>query len=277
MEGLLFTIERSLNKLTDKNRIIAEFILKKPSDIIWLSIRELAERLSISQASISRFSQYFGFSGFAELKIVISQQLVRYNNDKIYEFDSEDMKKNIIGNLLNQNISSLNDTASMLSRGNLTTAAELIHNARNIMCTGIGASKLVADDMAHKLYRTQKQVLVPADNDLKKIALTSFTKDDLMIAVSYSGKKFQTLELARIARLQGTPVIAVTKMGRTPLSQIATVSLEVAAFEDDFRASAISSRIASLYVVDVLFYTYCLFYCEAPIEKLHVTYNAVNL
>jgi len=231
----------------------------------------------VSQASISRFSQYFGFSGFAELKIVLSQQLMKRTGDTFHEFGSEDLKNDIVGNLLNQNITSLRDTASLLSRGKLTAAAELIHKARMILCSGVGASDLVSQDMTHKLLRIQKHALTFPDHDLRKIALTQFTKDDLFIAVSYSGKKREILDLAATAHLRGVPIIALTRLGMSPLAQFAAVKLEVAAFEDDFRTCALSSRIASLFAVDALFYTYALCFSESPMEKLQTTYNTVNL
>jgi DNA-binding MurR/RpiR family transcriptional regulator len=114
------------------------------------------------------------------------------------------------------------------------------------------------------------------DNDLRRIMLTQFTKNDLLIAFSYSGKKSETLRLAETAFERSVPVLSVTGIGVSPLSQLATVSLEVAAFEENFRTSALSSRIASLYVVDVLYYTYALCFCDSPIDKLQTTYDTVN-
>ena len=274
---MLYTVERNLDKLSDKNKIIARRIINKPSEIIWLSIKELADELSVSQASISRFSQHFGFSGFAELKIVLSQQLMKQDGGKFHEFGSEGLKNDIVGNLLRQNINSLQDTAAMLSTGKLMSAAGLIHRAGKIMCVGIGASDLVAQDITHKLLRIQKEALLYSDNDLRKIALTQFTKDDLLIAISYSGKKRETLELASMAHLHSVPIIAITGTGVSPLSQHATIALEVSAYEDDFRASALSSRISCLYVVDALFFTFALCFNDSPMEKLQTTYDTVNL
>ncbi len=273
----MYIIKNEYDNLSRINKLIAEYILKKPSEVIWFSAKEFANEISVSQASITRFCQLIGFEGFSELKIVLSQQITKYGNNTLYEFDSEDLKNDIVGNLLYQATCALKDTAAMLSREKITAAAKLMFNSEKIMCSGIGASDLIAQDLMHKLLRIQKDAVVFPDNDLRKIALSQFTSKDLLIAVSYSGKKRETMELATMAALQGVPVLALTGVGSTPLSRIAKLTLEAAAFESEYRPSALSSRTATLFIVDVLFYTYSLFFTDKPSEKLRATYNIINM
>ncbi|MDR2938784.1 MAG: SIS domain-containing protein, partial [Clostridiales bacterium] len=101
-------------------------------------------------------------------------------------------------------------------------------------------------------------------------------KNDLLFAVSYSGKKQETLELAKIALQRDVPVISFTRVGNTPLAECSVVNFEAAAFEDVYRTGAFGSRIAQLYLVDVIFLTYSLFFSEQASSKLRNTYEIVN-
>ncbi len=276
MEGLLYAIEEKLPALSVQHKKIAACLLKSPDKIVWMSIKDLADWAEVSPAAISRFCQSFGFSGFGEMKIVLSQELVKYNENSFADMASEDFKNNIAQNLLKKDIASFCDTAALLETDKLLQAAKLIKASNDILCAGIGASNLVAQDMMQKLLRIQKRALYYSDYDLRKVALAQFGKADLVFLVSYSGKKAETLELAEMASAQGVPIIALTRVGDTPLSRLATVSFQAAAYEDEYRTSAVSSRLAHLYLVDTIFYTYGLFFQEKAFEKLRKTHEMIN-
>lgn len=276
MESLLYKIKNEFEKLSTVNKIIASYLIKKPEDVVWLTGKQFSEKLQISQSSITRFCQIFGYSGFSEMKISLSQEIVNYKEISFHSLDSEAFKNDIALSLLHQNTASLQETCSKISVKDIITAANFINLSNKILCAGIGASDLVAQDMMQKLLRIQKSVFFYHDNDLRKITLLQFSEKDLLFLVSYSGEKEEILELAEIAKKQNTKIIALTKIGDNSLSRIADVTLQVVAFENEYRTSAVSSRISHLYLVDVLFYTYGLFFQEKVFEKLKKTYDVIN-
>ena len=87
---------------------------------------------------------------------------------------------------------------------------------------------------------------------------TSFTYNDLVIFITYSGKKKEILELVRIARKHKIPTIAFTRSVTTLLSELYDITFEAIAFENGCRSSVLSSRIVHLCLVDVLFCPYML-------------------
>lgn len=276
VQGILYRIEQSLDRITNTGRSLGLFILENPSEVVWLTSKELAEKVNVSKSAITRFCKSFGISNYSELKILISKEISTKEENISKGFGSKEFRKNIPINLYNQIQSSLKDTAYMISNDKIMKAAEMLHKAKTVMCSGIGASYLVAEDLTQKLLRLQKRVFSHYENDLKKIALSGFDKDDLLVAVSYSGKKQEILDLAKTAKERGIPIIAISRYGTTPLSKIADVTLNVASFEHEFRIGALSSRISQLYLVDVLFYTYGLFFEQKATENLRKTYDLIN-
>lgn len=276
MEGLLYIIQQKTDSLSKNNKVIAQFLVKNVQDIIWMSAEALAKEIGVSQASITRFCKHFGFEGFAQLKISLSQEIPAYDQNTLYNDQSEDFKNNIAKDLLSQNIASFNDTFTMLNQQDILKAAEYIHRADKIICAGIGASDLVAQDMVSKLLRIQKDVFYYGDKDCRKIAVANLKKNDLVLLVSYSGRKKEIVELAEIAKEKGVSIIALTRVGKNPLSEVADIVFGAASLEREYRATATTSRMMHLYIVDVLFYTYGLFYNEKTFEKLYKTYEVVN-
>ena len=61
------------------------------------------------------------------------------------------------------------------------------------------------------------------------------------------------LVCARELQSRGTPIIAVTRFTPSPLTQLAPRCLYVVATEELFRSGAMSSRIAQLNVIDILY------------------------
>lgn len=275
MDGILYRIEQSLDDLSSTNKKIALYLLKDSNSAVWLTAKKLAETIGVSQAAITRFCKALGVAGFNELKIMLTKDISLQNEFSFKDFGSEEFKKNPGANLALQVTSSIQDTCAILNQAQVMRAAELIYKARHILCAGIGASHLVAEDMTQKLLRVQKSVFSFSDIDLRKVAIASYDKNDLLIAISYSGKKKEILELAAIAHKQRVPIIAFTRVGETPLSQLATVTMEVASYEHEYRIGALSSRISQLYLVDVLFYTFGLFFQAEAMDRARKTYEII--
>ena len=58
--------------LRESERKIADYILTHPDEITYMSITELAERTDTSEATVIRFAQRLGYSGYAALKIALT-------------------------------------------------------------------------------------------------------------------------------------------------------------------------------------------------------------
>ena len=74
MQGssLLTEISLSYNQYTKTERKIADYILKKPGGVLFMSITELAEECGVAEASIHRFCRKVGAKGYQEFKMKLS-------------------------------------------------------------------------------------------------------------------------------------------------------------------------------------------------------------
>ncbi len=66
-------INAKLNELTVADRKIGQFIVDHPEQVLKLSSSALAVATGRSQSSVVKFSQKFGFDGYQELKLAVSE------------------------------------------------------------------------------------------------------------------------------------------------------------------------------------------------------------
>ena len=79
------------------------------------------------------------------------------------------------------------------------------------------------------------------------------TPQDVAVLISMSGNTKEVLEMLALSRQCGTPTVALTKFDKSVLAQNADIRLYISAPEATPRSGAMSSRIAQMVAVDVLF------------------------
>ncbi|MES1053014.1 MurR/RpiR family transcriptional regulator [Bacillus thuringiensis] len=67
-ENLIYGIECSMSKFTRTEEELAKYILQQPDEVSQLTISQIAKKLHISPATITRFCQKLTFSGFNEFR-----------------------------------------------------------------------------------------------------------------------------------------------------------------------------------------------------------------
>jgi len=96
-------------------------------------------------------------------------------------------------------------------------------------------------------------VLVDSDSHIQISNASALKDEDLLIALSHSGRSMETLRIAELAKVRGATVLSVTGLHQNPLHDLADISLFTVADEERVRSSAITSRDAQLMLTDMLF------------------------
>lgn len=139
----------------------------------------------------------------------------------------------------------------------LERCAAHLKRARAVNLFGIGASRLVAHDLAQKLMRVDKECHLYDDWHDQLLCAKNMHEGDMAIAFSYSGLTQEVLDCTVEAQRHNCPVVAVTKVdGSSKLATMADAVLGVAASEPLVRSGAMASRMAQLMVVDALYAAY---------------------
>lgn len=241
------------NNFTKSEEKLKDYIIENLDKIKSYNASELANETGISQATIVRFSKKLGYKGFPEMRIALNKEEDQNQNIFHHKVNITDDFYTTNKKIVYLNTSSLENTLELVKEDDYKKTINLIDNAKKIMIFGVGGSYLIAKDFAYKLLKLGKFVYAENDPQIQVSNLNSFTKEDLVIAISHSGSSKEVVKLVDIARKREVPVVSITKFAVNPLGKKSDINLKTSANEETFRISSITARIAQLTVVDMLY------------------------
>jgi DNA-binding MurR/RpiR family transcriptional regulator len=277
---VLALVRRSVSRLSVAEARVAETILADPTLVIDLAITDLAKLCQTSLSTVARFAQSLGFSGYRELRVAVARtvtleqaQQARFSLDTT-AIDPGDEPAAIAAKLAAQEIDAIEKTALGIDAVALDRVAHALVAARHIDLFGQAASSLTAQDLLLKLSRIGCSVSHSADPHLAVTTASLRTAEDVAIAFSHGGETQETVRALEVARDAGALVVAVTSVEESTLAAVADVVLLTHAHESPFRMAAMSSRIAQLALVDVLFVRVVQLRGEPVVIPLQRTHDA---
>lgn len=250
----LLRIKSHLNSLKPAERRVADYILKYSNEVIHQSIIKLAENADVSEATIVKFCQRIGYSGYQELKIMLAQESDEGKEEHIYgEIEADDELDLIINKIFQIYNQSLKETKKMLETSNLKQCVAMILKAERIFFFGYGASGIVAQDGELKFKRIGHNTEALLDSHYQKTVAALLTERDLVVAISDSGRTKELVESLNVVKESEAKIIVITSNLGSPVSEYADQILLNSSEETPFRGSALASRMSQMAVLDMLF------------------------
>lgn len=256
--GCLLRIKETLHALSPKERRLAQFIIDQPESAVEMQIDEIAAACDVSVSTVMRLCKSLNYTGYKDLCRNLYSALPAASMDAGFEdIHPGDEPGTVLRNVCLGNIKAIENTAAINDIGEIERAVALLSDARRIDFYGMGNSGFVAIDAASKFLRIDK-VAGAGTNSFQQLLMTlTFKPGDAAVVISYSGETTDIVALAREIRAQGVPIISITRYGKNALSDLADIRLYSSSSETLLRSSAMSSRIAQLTVIDVLFAAVC--------------------
>ena len=247
------------DSLSNAEKKAATYFLNNVENVFNKPIAELAEESGASKVAWVRFCKAIGFDGLKDLKKSLVSELFKTTDAEEEEtLVFSDIREatgieQVILNVKSNTIRDVQDTAKLLDAQAMEKAAKMIMEAKTVRLFGLGASALVAEDLYSKLLRVDKNVCFSKDLHVQLSYASNMAPTDVAVLFSTSGKTSEILEILSIAKECGTPTIAFTTFGKNPLAMNSDIQLYISTSETTPRSGAMSSRIAQLMTVDVLF------------------------
>lgn len=251
----LLRIRQLYPTLAQNDRKLADFLLNNPEQASHLSSQKLAQQTGVSQSAVVKFAQKLGYKGFPALKQALSEivmapeQAVTLHNQIL----STDSLKTVGEKLLAEKTAALRATLDINNEQRLTEALEMLRSARRVILTGLGASGLVAKDLAYKLLNIGVMAVSEADMHAQLAVVQGLDARDLLLAISFSGERREINLAAEEAQRCGAKVLALTSFTPNSLQQRADHCLYTISEEPAIRSAAISSSTAQYALTDLLF------------------------
>ena len=224
-------IRDNYNILSKNLQVVADFFIENFDKIPFLSVQEIAKQSGASVASVVRFAQKIGFSGFAEIRNAVAENLQKQLKIKdrfplIKESDKDD--EDILTSVANQDIQNINETFKVIGRKDFKKAVNLIFESKLVYTAGLGISFLLSRILSYQL----NQVGVRShamQHDTSPFLEQSLLLDenDLLVVLSFPPYSSETISLVKAMKEKGVKVIAITDKPAAPATFHADVSLMV--------------------------------------------------
>ena len=247
--------------LNDSEKKAASFFLSHVDSVFVLPIAKLAKQADTTQVAWVRLCKHIGFDGLKDMKKALFNELNETNAPTAQRessgFFSDIRDYNTITEMADavktSSICAIEDTMKLLDPAIVERAAGKIIQADSVRLFGVNASSLVAQDLYYKLIRIGKSACYAQDLHIQLTYAATMGPKDVGIFVSNSGTTREVMECLHLAAARGGTTIALTRFDNSPLAQAADLCLYTSSPEISHRSGAMSSRIAQMCMVDVLF------------------------
>lgn len=261
MQGeFIIKIRATYNQMTKAEKKVADYILRDPRGMLFLSITELAEACSVGETSVFRFCKTMGAKGYQEFKMMLSLSL-HEGADRLEQFTGsnlslEDSFGDLVKKVLRTNINAIEETGSLLNEDDVERTVSMLHEAERVYFFGVGASMLTAMKAMNKFMRIESKMFCIQDSHMQVMAAASMSHKDVAVLFSYSGETKDTIYVAQVAKKAGAGIICITRSAKSPLSACSDVTLLCGANEGPLQGGSTSAEISQLFLVDVIYTEY---------------------
>ncbi len=223
-------IRSRYNDLPKNQKKTADYIIDNFDSIPFLSVQEVSKETGISVASVVRFAQRTGFSGYSELRDAIAESLQTQLSGKMIFplFDKQKVDEDLLTAVANQDIRNINDTLTLIERENFRKAVKEIGKANRVFTAGLGISYLLAEILAYQLTQVGIDASVfKHDYTIFHEQIMFLNKKDLVIAFSFPPYSKETIEACEYAVSKGIKVISITNKEASPVTHYSNINLVV--------------------------------------------------
>ena len=270
------------NKDLSKNeRILADYILKHPEDVLKMSSKDLGKECFVSTATVYRLCDKLGLSGFSDLKIKITSSLDDYrksNEDFNFDFPVNQFQTHyeIIQKIKEDYEQTLNLTANLFSLDQLRLIASAMKKAQIIDVYTSAGNINFALNFQFQMQEIGIQVNVPVDEYQQRLIAASSNENHLAIIIIFGGRGILSDILPRILHKVKTPIVLISSYDYTFKDFDPDYQLYISSYENHYKKiSSFSTRLSILYILDVLYTCYFKLDYQENIEKKLAYYNNI--
>lgn len=236
-------IQNVYANLSPNNQRVARYILDHYHEAAFMSANQLGMLLDVDAATIVRFAQRVGYSGYTDLlealRKAVQQDLHRARTAPT---DPTDMTSTTLA-ALDMQINSIQAMRASLDQTLLSQALERILNANRIYVMGEGVSSRLADLGAYglRVIGLDAVTVEPTVGDALAVFMHA-SQDDVMVAIVITELAPQVTNAVRTMREWGVPTVGIVGALYWPVVQWLDIALvapiESVTFFTNFAATA---------------------------------------
>lgn len=212
--------------LSASQRRIADCLVGRLHEAAFWGVEELAARSQSSVATVVRFAQKLGYSGFLELRHALVAQAKRQARfgETLLQAPSEAAAALV--EVARRDVRNIEQMIQGVDEPLLEAVVARLRQARLRLAIGDGVSALMTRHLAYLLTQAGLPCLEGSSADFAT-QVVNLGPGDVVIAISINPYSRETMDAVSFARRRGIPVLAFTDRIRSPLARLAENVLPV--------------------------------------------------
>lgn len=241
MGSILDHILLKYQTLSKTEKKVADYVINNSQNLLNIHIQELADKIDVSIATITRFCKKIGTKNFVEFKILLRDAV-----EQTFELGET------IETVAQFYHAVIKSTHSVAEIKDYELAANWIRSARQIHVYGLGSSGLSAQELKIRLSRMGFSVDTHIDSHGMIINASILSSTDIVIAISSSGQTREVIDSIKVAKSNGAKIISITNFSETALANQSDLILYTSSLHLYHLKGFMNSQLSILICLDIL-------------------------
>lgn len=240
--AVISQVKDSYDSFTVVEKSVADFFVKNKEKTDFSS-KIIANRLYVSEASLSRFAKKCGYKGFREFIFAYERELE----------EKEDSLSFYAGRVLETYETLLRKSQKLVDEEQLKRISGMFSECRRIRVYGKGSSGYAAEELAVRFMRMGMDIEAVTDTHVMKMSAALADADTLVLAITFSGVTEEILSAVKYAKRNHAKVILMTANRSKEMPDLCDEVIYVAGMKNLEEGNMISPQFPILVIADILF------------------------
>ncbi|WP_079095062.1 MurR/RpiR family transcriptional regulator [Streptococcus pneumoniae] len=224
---------------------MADYILVRDSEIVYETYSEIVSKVKVGEGTLNRFCKKIGYSGFQELKLKMTKDILELESQKM----SSDT---FIDEIKNNYLSIVESTRKLIDGRQIELAIKLIREANQILMIGVGSSGNAAREFESSLLRIGIISKTVIDTHFQLMHTALLKDNDLIIAFSLSGSTKEVEETLLNAKRKNVKIISITNYSSRNIAKLSDCVLLTSKKESYLEGGSLMAKASQLFIIDVI-------------------------
>lgn len=272
----LSLINDKYSSLSKGQKVIAAFIVDHYELAVFMTARELGEKVGVSESTVVRFATSLGFAGYPEF----SKEFEHWYKNKKADIDSigrtygKSSRSELLNSVLRADMEKMEDTIANLDVEAFDLAVDIILNARKVYIVGLRSCQPLAEFLNFYLNMIREDVVLLNTTSASEMfeQMIRIGSDDCIIGISFPRYSMRTLKAMEFANDRNAKVVTITDSVHSPMNLYSSCNL----LARSDMVSIVDSLVAPLSLINALVVAMCLKRPKEVRENLSNIENAWN-
>lgn len=223
-------IVEHMPKLTPKGRILGNYVVRNPQDVVFMTTKELSEACSVSEATVVRFVSQLGYATYGAFLQVL-RDMVNTGmtlQDRVDLPGLKGAQKDRLGRVMAEEMENMRQLYRTIDRQTLNDFIEQLAAASSVYVAGARLSYTFAYYLGWSLSKVRKGVNILKGSDSTVLdRLNNAAPGALVVIVATSRYPNELIRLAKVVRRLGHTLLIMADSPLCPLLPFAHKTLVV--------------------------------------------------